>query len=97
MRDISIKWDDAAISWWELESTQANVYFADDQRSNQPVRQKIQRMTDILDAKYSKADLVKIVKDADHPTNKEREQLYRILKKNEDMFDGRLGTFTGKP
>ena len=54
-------------------------------------------MTDILDAKYSKADLRKIVEEATHLNEKEREQLYKTLKKNEDLFDGTLGTFTGKP
>jgi predicted metallo-beta-lactamase superfamily hydrolase len=82
----------------EMESTRANVSFADDRHSNQPVKQEIQRMTNILDAKYSKADLIKIVKEADHLTSEEQEQLYKTLKKkNEDIFDGTLGTFTGKP
>ncbi len=54
-------------------------------------------MTDILDAKYSKADLRKIVEEATHLNDKEREQLYKTLKKNEDLFDGTLGTFNGEP
>ena len=54
-------------------------------------------MTDILDAKYSKADLRKIVEEATHLNDKEREQLYKTFKKNEDLFDKPLGTFTGEP
>jgi hypothetical protein len=65
----------------EMESTRANVSFADDRHSNQPVKQEIQRMTNILDAKYSKADLIKIVKEADHLTSEEQEQLYKTFKK----------------
>jgi hypothetical protein len=79
--DQSIKWDDAAIPWRDMESTQADAYFADDRHANQPVEQEIQRMTDILDAKYSKADLRKIVEEATHLNEKEREQLYKTSKK----------------
>ena len=80
-----------------MESTQADAYFVDDRRSNQPIKQEIQRMTDILDAKYSKADLRKLVEEATHLNDEEKEQLYKTIKKNEDLFDGTLGTFTGEP
>ena len=77
----SINWDDAAIPWRDVESTQADAYFADDWQVNQPGEQGIQQMTNILDAKYSKADLRKIVEEATHLNDKEREQLYKTLKK----------------
>ena len=54
-------------------------------------------MTDILDAKYQKANLEKIVEKADHLTKPERESLFKLLKKYEELFDGTLGHFTGKP
>jgi predicted aspartyl protease len=95
--DLSIKWDDAAIPWRDMDSTIEDAYFAEDIYSNEPVEQEIQRMTDILDAKYSKADLRKVVDAAVHLSTKEREELYRLLKKHEDLFDGTLGTFTGEP
>jgi hypothetical protein len=57
----------------------------------------MQRMTDILDAKYKKANLDKIAANANHLTNSEQESLLKLLKKYEDLFDGTLGTFTGTP
>jgi hypothetical protein len=51
-------------------------------------------MTDILDAKYNKANLEEISKSADHLTNSEHKSLLKLLKKYEDCFDGMLGTFT---
>jgi hypothetical protein len=58
---------------------------------------EIKQMTDILDAKYTKANLEEIVKAADHLNYTERDELYKLLKKYEDLFDGTLGTFTGTP
>jgi transposase InsO family protein len=94
--DLSIKWEDAAIPWRDMDCTVADVYHAD-LHSAQPVEQELKRMTDILDAKYTKANLEEVVKNATHLTNQEREELYKLLKKNEDLFDGTLGTFTGDP
>jgi hypothetical protein len=55
-------------------------------------------MTDILDAKHSKANLEEVVQAADRLTNKEREQLCELLKKHEEfLFDGRFGAWNGEP
>ena len=50
--DLSIKWDDAAIPWRSTDCTVADIYLTDDHFSTQPIEQEMQRMTDILDAKY---------------------------------------------
>ncbi len=55
------------------------------------------RMNEILDAKYSKADLNEVAQSADHLTTSEQQKLLALLKKYEDLFDGTLGTFTGAP
>jgi hypothetical protein len=57
----------------------------------------MQRMTHILDAKCKKADLHEIASGACHLTNSKQSSLLALLKKCEDLFDGMLGTFTGKP
>ena len=44
-------------------------YLAEDRQSYQPVEQEMQQMTDILDAKYKKANLDEIAADADHLTS----------------------------
>ena len=54
-------------------------------------------MKRILDAKYSKADIKSIAESSTHLDPQERNELYRILKKYESLFDGNLGTWHGKP
>ncbi len=95
--DMSIKWDDSAIPWRSIDSTVDDIYLAEDRRNYQPIEQEMQRMTDILDAKYKKADLNQIASSADHLTNSEQSSLLALLKKYEGLFDGTLGTFTGTP
>jgi hypothetical protein len=95
--NMSIKWDDTAIPWRNIDSTVEDVYLAEDSQSYQPIEQEMQRMTDILDAKYKKANLDEIAANADHLTNSEQESLLKLLKKYEDLFEGTLGTFTGTP
>jgi hypothetical protein len=94
---MSIKWDDAAIPWRNIDSTVEDIYLAEDCQSYQPIEQEMQQMTAILDAKYKKANLDEIAANADHLTNSEQESLLKLLKKYEDLFDGTLGTFTGTP
>jgi hypothetical protein len=66
--NMSIKWDDAAIPWRNIDSTVEDIYLAEDRRSYQPIEQEMQRMTDILNAKYKKANLDEIAANADHLT-----------------------------
>jgi hypothetical protein len=95
--DLSIKWDDVAIPWRDMDSTVEDIYLAENHFSRQPMEPEIKRMTDILDAKYTKANLEEIVKAADHLNYTERDALYKLIQKYEDLFDGTLGTFTGTP
>jgi hypothetical protein len=95
--NMSIKWDDAAIPWRNIDSTVQDIYLAEDTKSYHPVEQEMNRMNEILDAKYSKADLNEVAQSADHLTTGEQQKLLALLKKYEDLFDGMLGTFTGAP
>ena len=56
---------------------------------------EMERFKRILDAKYEKADLDKIVYDSTHFSNTEREKLLVVLQKYEILFDGTLGQWTG--
>ena len=53
-------------------------------------------MKRILDAKYSKADIITIAESSTHIDFQERNELYTILKKYECLFDVNLGTWHGK-
>jgi hypothetical protein len=95
--DMSIKWNDAAIPWRNIDSAVEDICLAEDRQFNQPVEQEMNRMNEILDAKYSKADPNEAADSADHLTTSEQGKLLTLLKKYEDLFDGTLGTFTGAP
>ncbi len=89
--DQSIQWDDAILPWRNIDVTHDEVYLAT------PQDEQIKRLTEILDAKYEKADLRKVVEKATHLSKQEQEELYQLLKEYKDLFDGTLGKFTGKP
>ena len=56
------------------------------------------RLRRILDAKYEKADLNKVMdKQCQHLTTTERYRLLHLLKKFEDLFDGTLSTCNNTP
>ncbi len=95
--DLSIKWNEAAIPWHNMDCTKEDIFIAEDFHSTKLEEHKIQLMKDILDAKYSKADLKKVAESAVHLNRIERDQLYKLLKTHKNLFDGTLGTFTGDP
>ena len=55
------------------------------------------RMIKILDSNYKKANLRDVVKLAVHLKEKEREQLYKLLVKYQEIFDGTLGEWETDP
>jgi hypothetical protein len=95
--DMSIKWDDAAIPWRNVDSTVEDICLAGDCQSCQPAEQELNRMNKIPDAEHSEADLNEVAESADHLTTSEQQKLLALLKKCEDLFDGTLGAFTGAP
>jgi hypothetical protein len=57
-----------------------------------------QRAAQILDAKYSKADLQSVVRDiCKHLSADQQKKLLQLLKKYESLFDGTLGDWKTKP
>lgn len=57
----------------------------------QKVQEAQNRFDRIIAANYEKADLKQIVSKAEHLTSEMKQQLYRLLKKFETLFDGTLG------
>jgi hypothetical protein len=95
--NMSIQWDDTVIPWRDIDATVDDIFLTEERHSYQPAEQEMQRMNEILDAKYSKADLTEAADSADHLTSSEQGKLLTLLKKHEDLFDGTLGAFTGAP
>ena len=91
MSDQSIQWDDAVLPWRDIDVRHHEVYMAT------PTDPEIKRLTEILDAKYEKADLRKVVQKASHLSKSEQEDLFNLLSNYKDLFDGTLGKFTGEP
>ncbi len=57
-----------------------------------------ERATQIIDAKYSKADLQSVVRDnCKHLSADQQKKLLQLLKKYESLFDGTLGAWKTKP
>ena len=65
------------------------------QESSEPIvtQQATDKIIKILDSKYEKANLRVIVDGAKHLTSTEREKLYKLLIKYQDIFDGSLGAW----
>ncbi len=64
----------------------------------QSTQDATERVTRILDAKYSKADLQSVVRDnCKHVSTNQQKKLLHLLKKYELLFDGTLGDCKTKP
>ena len=96
----SIVWDTVEISMKSLDEVRSSYvmtcYYHWCYESAQ-VTDATKRVTRILDAKYKKADLNEVVRDATHLTKTQREQLKAVLVKYESLFSGKLGTWKGPP
>ena len=56
-----------------------------------------QRVVQILDANYKKADLPEVVKTCTHLSQNEQNELLEVLQEFEDLFDGTLGDWNTEP
>ena len=60
-------------------------------------KEETTRVTKILDAKYEKADLPKVVEEnCAHLTSDQQDALLKLLQKHEEMFEGQLGEWKGE-
>ena len=84
----TMSWDDAVISMQPDTVEHPQSYFADEPEA---VHQAVERLRDILDAKYEKADLDEVVAQCDYLTHNQKHQLLHVLNKFSDLFDGTLG------
>ena len=61
---MTIHWDNAAISWRDIDSTTNDVFALS--QYNVPLKSETKKMKRILDAKYSKADIKIISESSTH-------------------------------
>lgn len=95
-----ITWDNAKVHMqppevlsgdW-VETLEQELLFAHD-----PDTTDAERIQDIIESKYTPADLTKIVEECTHLDRAEQRQLLRTLQKFEGLFDGSLGTWKTDP
>ena len=66
-------------------------------QAHDPITTEAERIQQIIDAKYCKADLDQLVAELRHLSQEERDKLLALLKKFEHLFDGTLGTWDTEP
>ena len=89
-----ISWNESEAQMKPFESTSKTHFSISDSTR---VSSETERIKRILDAKYEKANLSQIVREAIHLETSEQDKLYKVLKKYEILFDGTLGKWEGKP
>jgi hypothetical protein len=65
--------------------------------AHDPSTTDAERIQNIIESKYTPADLNKIVEECTHLEKDEQRQLLRLLQKFENLFDGTLGTWKTDP
>ncbi len=94
-------WDNASVSMQHSsfldEDRWVDLLENELMQSHDPITTDAERIQQIIDAKYSKADLDQLVKELTHLKPVEREMLLKLLLKFEHLFDGSLGTWNTEP
>ena len=70
-----------------------DVYIAE----SDDVEQDTDRLSSILDAKYAPTDVAAFANAQEHLSVSERSDLFNLLQRHEELFDGSLGHWTGDP
>ena len=94
--DLTVKWPkmNAEIPYKPSKMGEQECYYIQDPDSLQG---KTDRMSQILDAKYSKADIYKITREVKTLNEDKPQRLKHILRTSESLFDSTLGRWVGDP
>ena len=88
----TIEWDHASIPLKDRDASVLDSYFVQDPSS---IEDATERLKNILDAKYEKADLKKVAfTDNGHLEEHQSEKLLELFEKYEGLFDGTLGVWS---
>ena len=85
--DNTITWDEATIPMKPIDATLKDEHLMD----SEAVEDATDRMKQILEAKYEKADLETIINEYEHLTEIQKDGLKELLQRFEGLFDGTLG------
>ena len=92
----TIEWNTAEVPMHRAQCTVEDSFFIKEEEGS-AVREASDRITQIIDAKYEKADLHQIVQAQKQLNQNEQHQLLQLLQKYEELFDGTLGKWKGSP
>ena len=94
--DQTIKWPrvNGEIPMKPADGNEETSFFVNDPSD---VTAETERMSKILEAKYSKADLGEIVRKIETIDEEQKSRLTSLLRKHESLFDGTLGRWAGDP
>ena len=87
-KDVAMKWDEVSVPMKPYGADVKTDLFVTDSKA---VDESYDRIKNILDAKYTKADLDEIVAEATELSKEDQDALLALLKKYESLFDGTLG------
>jgi hypothetical protein len=90
---MTIEWDGSEIPMKDRDAKEAESFFVADPAS---INDAAERVKAILDAKYEAANLREVCDNSDHLEPEERDLLFQLLSKYEDLFDGSLGNWEGE-
>ncbi len=76
-----------------IEDTELTSFHVDESQLDKDT----ERLSKILDAKYSPCDINAYVAEQTHLSDTEKHMLLNLMKKYEELFDGTLGEWKGEP
>ena len=85
-----IEWDHKTVPFREHNASADTEYYQLDQA---PIDDATERIKSILNAKYEKADIDKVVESCTHLNWSQQRQLANLLVEHEELFDGKLGCY----
>ena len=91
---MEVEWDDARMPMKDITATAATSYHVHERGH---VDEMSDRVKEILDAKYEKADARSIAREQAHLSKDEQSKLEQLLTKYQTLFDGTLGRWRGAP
>ena len=105
---IDLLFSKEKITWEGAEVGMQHPAFLDEERwvdllekeilyAQDPLTIEADKIQAIVDSKYVKADLEKVVEEQSHLSKKEQKQLLKLLKKFEPLFDGTVGAWKTEP
>jgi hypothetical protein len=90
---MEIEWDTSRIPMRPVEATSPMSFHVQDPPA---VADATKRIKEILEAKYEKADIPKLVSEQKHLKTSHQTKLRTLLTEFEDLFDGTLGKWRGR-